>query len=64
VTKTKTMIVHGQEVEVTICPPSRRRATPRKRRRYAGNGGAAKGANWVAKERGLAGVTATKGVAR
>lgn len=47
----KRVVIDGQEVEVTVCPPSRRRAAssiqkPKHRR-------VTKGAAHVAKERGL-----------
>ena len=52
---TRTMIIHGEQVEVTICKPSRRKAEAtiqqQKRRRHLS--GSPKAALWVAKERGL-----------
>lgn len=52
--KTKTVVIAGQEVEVTVCRPSRRKAAggiqqkPKGRRVSSG-----RGALWVARDRGL-----------
>lgn len=47
----KTIIIDGIEVEVKVCPPSRRKATVSIQRRPKVKNG--RGALWVARERGL-----------